>query len=143
MKVVLDTNVLISALLFHAHVGALFDLIESNTIIPCFTPRTLQEFQRVLERPKFAREIQNVGLDPEEIVQSVLDKGMIFHDQTMKNIIKEDPTDDAFLVCAQVSGAECIVSGDKHLLRLKEFEGIPIFSPKEFLTYQKKYVKIL
>ena len=48
-------------------------------------------------------------------------------------IIPEDPTDDKFLACAVDGRADCIVTGDRHLLRLETFRGIRILSPEEFL----------
>ena len=47
--------------------------------------------------------------------------------------ISEDPPDNRILECALEAGADCIVSGDRHLRKLKEFRGIPIMSPREFL----------
>ena len=48
-------------------------------------------------------------------------------------VIKEDRPDNKFLACAIAAQASFIISGDKHLLKLKEFQGIPIVSPREFL----------
>lgn len=49
------------------------------------------------------------------------------------NIVKEDPDDNMVLECAKAGKVDYIVSNDKHLLKLKEFEGIKIVTPKEFL----------
>lgn len=48
-------------------------------------------------------------------------------------VVKEDPDDDKFISCAVAAGAKVIISGDEHLLKLKQFAGIKIMSPKEFL----------
>jgi predicted nucleic acid-binding protein len=52
-------------------------------------------------------------------------------------IIEEDPMDNRILECAIYGGVEYIVSGDKHLLNLKEYEGIKIFKAKAFLSIIK------
>jgi uncharacterized protein len=50
------------------------------------------------------------------------------------NAVKEDPDDNRILECALAAGADVIVSGDGHLLRLTEYEGIAILTPRAFLT---------
>jgi predicted nucleic acid-binding protein len=47
--------------------------------------------------------------------------------------IREDPEDDKFIDCAVEGQADYIISKDGHLLQIKAFRGIPIYSPKEFL----------
>jgi predicted nucleic acid-binding protein len=49
------------------------------------------------------------------------------------NVIKDDPTDNHILACAREGQADLIVSGDKHLRRIKVYEGIPIIRPTDFL----------
>jgi predicted nucleic acid-binding protein len=51
----------------------------------------------------------------------------------VNNVIPEDPTDHIFLSAALDAGADAIVSGDRHFLNLKAFEGIPIMAVREFL----------
>jgi predicted nucleic acid-binding protein len=48
-------------------------------------------------------------------------------------VVKADPSDNKFLECAVAAGADVIVSGDKHLLRLKQHAGIPIIRVADFL----------
>jgi len=52
-------------------------------------------------------------------------------------VIQDDPSEDRFLECAVAGKADCIISGDKHLLKLVEFQGIPILKPAAFL---KRYL---
>ncbi len=52
---------------------------------------------------------------------------------TVIDVVKEDPDDNIFIACAITAEAEYIISGDAHLLNLKEYEGIKIISPREFL----------
>jgi len=48
--------------------------------------------------------------------------------------IEEDPDDDHILAAADTARVACIVTGDKHLLRLGSYKGIPILSPADFLA---------
>lgn len=50
-------------------------------------------------------------------------------------IVEADPSDDKFLVCAVEGKADCIVSGDRHLLRLGSFQGIPVVPPTTLLAF--------
>ena len=133
MKIVLDTNVLISSLLFKKQLSPIFDILESGKIIPCFTLSTLKEFSEVLNRPKFLKKIETLNLTPSEIISAVLENSQICPEKKIPNIIPEDPSDNKFLACAISCQASFIVSGDSHLLKLKKFQEIPILQPKEFL----------
>ena len=52
-------------------------------------------------------------------------------------VIREDPEDDKFMDCAREAKADCIISGDTHLLRINAYQTIPILSPKDFLNMIK------
>lgn len=130
---VLDTNVLISALLFGGHVDVLYGLITREVCTPCFTPSTLFEFSEVVRRGKFRNALERRGYQPNEVVGMVRDRSLLYPDIEIQNVIHEDPNDDKFLACALASRADFIVSGDRHLLELGSYEGIPIVAPAEFL----------
>jgi len=75
----------------------------------------------------------------DEFLSQLKSKSLVFPQPTkIPKIIKEDLADNHFLACALTSGADFIVTGDKHLLILKEFQGIPIVSPKEFFKRYKR-----
>lgn len=135
MKIVLDTNVLVSALLFHGKTGKIIGLIENGEITPCFTLETLEELRQVLERDQFKKNLTEIQVRPAEIIASLLQQSILCPAAANQSIppVPDDPTDTIFLVCAISCNAACIVSGDKHLLKLKKFNSIPIFSPTQFL----------
>ena len=130
-RVVLDTNVCISALLFEGPASALVNLWKQGAITPLVSAQTFKELAMVLAYPKFA-------LSPEEI-KSIINEDILPYIETVK-IKKEirgvsaDPADDIFLACAANGKAGAIISGDIHLLRLKEFDSIPIMKISEFLA---------
>lgn len=138
IKVVLDTNVLISVLVFGGQLRPIFDLIKTQKIIPCFTKTTFLEFQTVLQYPKFKPKFAKLNLSKEKIAQAIAEKSIIMSDSpTILDIISDLP-DNYLLACAIAVRAFFIISGDKHLIKLKEFQGIPILTPKQFLNQLKR-----
>lgn len=133
MRVVFDTNVLVSALLFKGELGVLSDLIENEICIPCFTPSTFEEFKEVIARERFKTRLSLIGLSADEIIEALQRKSLLYPEVEIEKIIHADPSDNKILACALVSRADFIVSGDKHLLELSAYRDIPIITPAEFL----------
>lgn len=135
VKIVLDTNVLISAFLWQKDVKEIFNLAKENKIQICVTKEILDEFYRVLCYQKFLSRLKLIGKTPEEIINEFLEIVKFYPTKKFKTIIvKEDPSDDKFLSAALSSNSSFIVSGNKHLLKLKEFRRISIVSAREFLN---------
>lgn len=136
MKVVLDTNVIISGLLFHGPPGKIINLWVEERIIVLFSQALLEEYLAVLLRPKFKR--FGTPLERQVILTDLieLDNSVFVQPGTKLSIIKEDSDDNRVMECALEGQAECIVSGDSHLLSLQEYRGIPIMTPGAFIeTY--------
>jgi uncharacterized protein len=85
-------------------------------------------------RDKFERSAEQV----EEARQAILSVADMVSEGHILDIVKEDPDDNRILECALTAGADAIVSGDKHLLRLKRFEGISINTLREFLGQERE-----
>lgn len=124
-RIVLDTNIFISALLFTGKVYGLVNLWKDGKVTPLVSREMLKEIIKVLAYPKF-------GLEEGEI-ESIINEDILPYIETVKvnrpiRGICPDTEDDIFLSCAVNGKADVIVSGDAHLLRLKEFEGIPVFT---------------
>ena len=129
-KVVVDTNVVVSALLFGGHPGRLIELWQMGAIKPMASKQIIDEYLRVLTYPKF-------NLSEEEInfllYQQILSYFDVIDVHPGPGIIKEDPGDDKFIWCALAGNAKFIISGDRHLLALKFYRKIKIFSPADFI----------
>ena len=129
-RVVIDTNVVISALLFGGEPGQLIPLWKSGRIKPLASKEMVDEYLRVLTYPKF-------GLTPEEInfllYQEIVPYFEIVKAKAGRVIVGDDPSDDKFIRCAEAGRAKTIISGDQHLLRLKSFGAISILTPVQFL----------
>lgn len=138
MRVILDTNVIISALLWGGKPDQLLKKVQSTHTL-CFSPETLKELREVLNYQKFRPHILKLDFTIEEAFERLTENALIVSGTTeyRVSIVKEDPSDNKFLACALAAQASFIVSGDKHLLRLKEFWGIPIITPHEFLGKRK------
>ncbi len=130
-RVVIDTNVVISAFLFEGGPGELVPLWKSGRINPLASREIIDEYLRVLTYPKF-------GLAPEEIdfilYQEILPHFEIVRAKPGPVIVRDDPSDDKFIRCAEAGNAKIIISGDQHLLRLKRYRAIEIMTPGQFLA---------
>ncbi len=130
-RVVLDTNALISALLFGGQSGMLRDLWKSGRIIPLVSKETFAEFRKVLSYPKSKlsqREIRSIL--NEEILPFV--EAVEIAEQVTG--VCRDTHDDMFLAVAAGGGAEYLVSGDRDLLVLEQYGKTRIVTVTEFLS---------
>ncbi len=134
LRVVLDTNILISGVLFPGKPRAVLELAIEGKIEAVSSRALLEEFSGVLERPKFRLQTVEVHAIAEELEAILL---IVFPERRV-SAIKEDPDDNAVLECALEAKADMIVTGDSHLLKLKGFRGIEILTADEFLEKIKK-----
>ena len=131
-RVVVDTNVLISAAL--RPVGtprAVVNTIRAARGVLLFSNETLQELHGRLFRPKFdryvSRAVRSVFLVQ---LMGVSERVSI----TGAKLGCADPQDDMFLETAMVGEADCLITGDRHLLEMTPFRGISILTPAAFLN---------
>jgi len=128
-RVVYDTNILISAYLWKGLPRQALELARTSRCQLVICNETLYEFIRVLGNPKF-------GLAPEEIVPIVNDLtsfALFVPLRSHITVIEADPSDNVFLGLAVDAGAGYIVSGDKHLLRLRSYRNIQILGVTQFV----------
>jgi len=134
MKIVLDTNVLISAILTFGPPNQILKLAEKGLLEIATSPEILHELSGVLKHPKFHRYLRQAGLTPDSAVKQLSFFLQIFPTAKHVTVVTADPADNKFLSCAVSAGASFVVTGDKHLLQLKKFEDIQIMKPAQFLT---------
>ena len=133
IRVVLDTNVLVSALLFAGPIGRLVSLWRERRIVPLLSKDVFIEYLRVLAYPKFKLSGKEIKALVEEYVLPFAE--MVTVAETPA-IIREDPADDKFLALVAAGRARHIVSGDKHLLALRGYRRVKIVTPREFLDLE-------
>ncbi|MEA3241615.1 MAG: putative toxin-antitoxin system toxin component, PIN family [Pseudomonadota bacterium] len=137
MFVVVDTNVVISGLLFGGIPSRLVSLWKAGLIKPIFSKKILDEYLRVLAYPKFSlSEAEIAFLLKHEILPYF--QAIDISSESHEVIIESDPDDDKFLLCALTGTCDFIISGDRHLLELKSYHGTKIATPADFLERIKK-----
>jgi putative PIN family toxin of toxin-antitoxin system len=136
LKIVADTNVLISSLIRrgkpHEFImkinGIDIRLISSNVL--------MDELTSVLAEERIAKYV--IKIDVEGFLRYVIGRTTLVKIRSRFKVVKEDPKDNVVLNTAYSGGAEYIVSGDKHLIPLREFKGIKIVTVSEMLDILEK-----
>ena len=131
IRAVIDTNVVVSALLFGGRPGLLVPLWKTGQIQAIACKEIIDEYIRVMTYPKFK-------LSEEEIHYLLHFEILPYFDVISVGlahspIIQKDPSDDMFILCAEAGKANVIISGDQHLLSLKNYKKIKILNPEQFL----------
>lgn len=122
---VLDTNVVISALLWHGTPRALFDAARDGRVQLFTSAPLLEELTDVLERRRFETKIASSGLTVDALVDRYGLEARLVRPRAV-TVVRLDPDDDVVVGTALAAGAELIVSGDSHLLGLKSHRNIAI-----------------
>jgi len=133
MKVVIDTNVFVSSF-FGGNPRKIIDLWKNEKITLCLSHAVLDEYIDVLRR---------IGMKDEHELEELLSLfaggfNIFFTAKTPKiKIVKNDPDDDKFIECAAALKADVVITGDGEVLAVKEYMGIKILTPQQFLeNYQ-------
>jgi len=127
---VLDTNVLISYLFQSPTITVLIDSLAHDTFVPAFSPHLEQEFLQTCRKPKIARRLDSV------FAVAFLADWVSFcrYVQPSRRVVAcRDADDNAILECALAAGAHYIVTGDKDLLCLGQFEHVAVVTPAYFV----------
>ena len=128
MRVVLDTNVLVSALVGHGKPRRLLTkLFEGHEIVS--SKQMLAELANVLSRSKFGFTRHQIN----KLLLIIVKGSILATIVECPKVIEEDPDDNVVLATALEGRAEFLVSGDRHLLSLREFRGIRIVTVREML----------
>jgi len=133
MKIVPDTNTIISGLLWQGAPHDVLTLARTGEITLYTSPTLLAELRDVLKRPKFVSRLKKVGATPRQLSLEFAALAKLTHPAPIEPVILADPDDAAVLACALSAGAQIITSGDSHLLELKSYRGILILTAREFL----------
>jgi len=129
-RAVLDTNIVISSALGGALVLVL-EKWDQGKFTVIITSDILSEYFEVLNRPKFRLKQETI----DKITRYIYQFSEFVVPEEQIHFVEADPKDDKFLEAAIAGKANYIVSGDKHLLDLKEFRSIPIISGSEFIQF--------
>ena len=138
VRVVPDTNVYVSALLWTGIPHRLLRLAEAGEVTLVTTPAIMEELREVLGRPKFRLRISTLQTSVAELMESLLSAVEVIPDLAIEPVIKRDPDDDKILACAVAAQAEWLISGDDHLLSVKRYKGIAIVTSSQFFRIRAK-----
>lgn len=128
-RVVLDTNVLVSGLGWAGPSAKILDAVLAGRLALVISLPLLLELQRVLAYPKLARAIP----DPAGLAALIADTAIVVHPERTLQAVT-DEADNRVLEAALAGAAQYVISGDRHLLAIGVFEGIPIREPAAFLA---------
>lgn len=133
MRITVDTNVLISATFWNGDSNRIIKKVEQKEIELVLSEDIIKEFSEVLNYKEIQDKIRNKNLEMKRTVAKIISLSALVEPTERFNVVKDDPEDNKFIECAKAGRVDFIISNDNHLLRIKEFEGIKIVSPKEFL----------
>lgn len=128
-KIVCDTNTLLSGFLWRGKEFRLLSKIVEGRVVLFISPPLFQEFVRVLSYER----IRPFVADAKAVVEKLKEMAVFVNPRDEVNAVKEDPADNKVLECALAAGADFVVSGDDHLLKLRSFKGIPLLTTKTAL----------
>ncbi|PKN01128.1 MAG: putative toxin-antitoxin system toxin component, PIN family [Elusimicrobia bacterium HGW-Elusimicrobia-1] len=133
LKVVIDTNILVSSL-WGGKPGRIIELWDEGKLSLIASEEILSEYFSVIER----FDITDEDMEDLAVLFANPHKAVIVELRAKVNIVKKDPADNKFLEAAIAGHADFIVSGDTHLLEVKKSVNIPIVTPAEFLNILHK-----
>lgn len=136
IRAVIDTNVVVSALLFGGKPGLLVPLWKTGQIQPMACKEIIDEYISVFTYPKFALSEEEINF---LVYNEILPHFDIITIKAGRAIIKEDPSDDKFIHCAEAGNADIVISGDDHLIHLRQYHGVRILTPVQVLQEQEMH----
>jgi len=127
--VVLDTNVYLSGIIFGGNSRHILDLVVEKKILAAISPAILLEISQKLEK-KFKWNKNQILLT----IRTIAKSAKLVTPSQKVSVVKEDKSDNKIIEAAIESKANYIISGDRHLLKIKKYQQIKIVSPAEFLN---------
>ncbi len=129
MRIVLDTNVLMSGIFFGGAPGSILRAWKAGQISLAASPEIIEEYVATAE--VLSVRYEDVPLEP--ILTLIVKHSELWQSPPFAEQVCSDPDDDKFLACALASGAECVVSGDKALQRVSGYRNIRVVAPRQFV----------
>ena len=133
MRLVIDTNVVVAGLLWTGSPRLLIELAKSGEVALFTSSVLLDELARILTRKKFEHRITATGVSHEDLVLGYADLAHVVAPALIGRVVPRDIDDDAVIACAVSAQADLVVSGDRHLLEVKGYQGISIVTVTEAL----------
>jgi len=134
VRIVLDTNVVMSALLWRGTPFRLLQAMRQRSEVRVFSSQVLlEELTDVLTRPAASKQLAAIGKTAREVLADFIEAVELVEPAHVPRVVPSDPDDDQVIAAAVAAQAELVVSGDRDLLALGSYEEIAICSPAEAL----------
>lgn len=140
MRLVLDTNTVLSGLLWQGTPGQLIEAAKQQKVDLFSSTPLLAELHGVITRAKFANALAGRGLQVQTLFEGYAALVQLIVPANITPVVLRDPADNAVLACALAAHADWIVSGDAHLLDLKQYQNIPIISAAQAVRRLAKHL---
>lgn len=131
MRVVLDTNVVMSAMFFGGLPGRILAAWSEGRFALTLSPAILDEYRRVSE--ELGRRYPEAAAAVDPMLTLMAMHAVIVDAPPLDGPVSEDPSDDMFLAAAVSARADVVVSGDRDLLRVSGWRGIAVLTPRQFV----------
>ena|SRR3989344_2014447 len=140
MRIVLDTNVVVSGTFWTGASFMVLEAIDKNKFSIIISLPILEEYDKILHSEEILEKTSEYQQTRINAIHKILSKAIIVEPKEKIDFIKDDPDDNKFLEAAVEGKADYIISQDKkHLLILKKFRNIDIISPEKFLKLFFKF----
>ena len=133
MRIVADTNVVVSALLWGGTPEKILFAARARHIELYSSPALIAELEEIVGRQKFIKPLARTGSSAAQLVSDYLALVAMVAPTDIPKVVR-DPDDDQVLACALAADADLIVSSDSDLLTLQEYQGIRIVNPTAAIT---------
>lgn len=137
LTVTLDTNVLVSGTFWEGEAYKIFQMIEHRKIKCFLSMGIINEYNKVVHSKEILEKVEEHHLKIKMAMIKVIEICALVEPKTKIDIVKEDSADNKILECALEAKVDYILTYDVHLLKIKQFEGIRISSPTEFLKLHR------
>lgn len=138
MTIVSDTNIILSGFINSGPPANILYLVNHKNVVNATSLAMLSELERILQYNRIRKILHQARVDPAVILQWVVNHSTVAEAYDIPDQpIPSDPDDHKILACAIKSHATVVISGDHHLLRLREYRGVPIVSARIFLERRR------
>ena len=142
MRIVADTNVVVSGLLWGGPPNQILKWARDGMLFALTFSEAASELKRVLRYGRLSGRITMLGLQGEEVFAYFMNLAVFMPTpRIIPSLVTEDPFDNLFLALATENGAGLIVSGDRHLLELKRYDKIEIVTASEACQVMEDLLK--
>ncbi|HLC75299.1 MAG TPA: putative toxin-antitoxin system toxin component, PIN family [Candidatus Nanoarchaeia archaeon] len=133
MRVTLDTNIVVSGMFWRGVSSKILDLVMQKKIIAVASPEIVKEYIDIVTSDEIIAKTDELQQARLEAFHTLISCMETIEPHDTQRIVPDDEDDDKFLHCAHEGHCDYVITQDKHLLRIKQYENIKIATPQEVL----------